>query len=101
MVDLLPDTGWCYLCNAEYQGGAAQHFEAAHPVVTGKVRAAKISWQTRLDNIQKAIEEIRAEPSTTIKVNRLDIEVIQELYLVRAKLAQMKRDKEGSDNGSS
>lgn len=100
MTDVRPITGWCYICDDSYQGDAEKHFADSHPVAATKIRVAKISWQMRLDNVIQAITEIRAEADHAVKVNRLDTEVIQELYLVRAKLAQMRRDKEGVKNGS-
>jgi len=90
--DVEPPPGWCYFCNEAIEGDAAEHFRSAHP------HPDNVPWQHRINNVIGVLKELHEKPD----LDRLDDEVLQELYLVRARLAQMrampvKRVKEGPD----
>ena len=85
----VPLTGWCYLCNHAIDADMAEHMAQDHQATSRKMRASKISWEHRLANVVKSIQSIAAEPDRGQQIEQLD-EVLQELYLVRARLAQLK-----------
>jgi len=99
MSDTRPIEGWCFICGDGYDDEG--HFEKTHQAQSRKPRVNIASWEHRLDNIVQTLHEIKDEPDQGVQIERLDEEVIQELYLVRARLAQLKgtpvtRVKEGS-----
>jgi len=81
----------------------AGHIEDVHPVVQRKIQGAKISWQHRIRNVIGVLEELSDKPD----IDRFDVEVLQELHLVRVRIAQLRgtpvtRVQEGGvDYGSS
>jgi hypothetical protein len=87
-------TGFCYLCNEEISDVEA-HFASRHVVSLPKPRVPKMSWQHRLDKVTASLAEIRLNES----VAELD-EVLKELYLIRVRLMELKKQK-GSHNGRS
>lgn len=96
----VPITGWCYLCNHAIDGDMHEHMNQDHQATGRKLRTAKISWDHRLANVTKSLVAIANEPDRGKQIEQLD-EVLQELYLVRARLAQLKgtpvkRAQEGS-----
>lgn len=98
--------GFCLICGTTTEENIADHFATKHQQVTQKVRTPVKSWEKRLDEVLKALDEIRHESDRDVQIQKLDNDVIKELYLVRARLAQMKRTnpkqkKEGSDHGRS
>lgn len=103
MSDVEPLAGWCYICNDEVGPDMAGHIADNHPVVQQKIRGAKISWQHRIDNIIGVLTELKDKPD----IDRFDKEVLQELHLVRVRIAQLRgtpvtRVQEGGvDYGSS
>jgi hypothetical protein len=99
MSDTRPIEGWCFICGDSYDD--ADHFEKIHQSRSRKPKVEIRSWEHRLDNIIQALQEIKDDPDRGVQIERLDEEVIAELYLVRARLAQLKgtpvkRVKEGS-----
>ena len=100
-----PMVGTCFLCGSEVDGDLLEHFAQQHPRASDKTIAKIRSGMHRLDDIVKAIEEIREESDIAVQIQRLDAEVITELYLVRASLTQQKRRaaqlKEEGSHGSS
>src|SRR5215469_2906960 len=86
-----PMAGFCFLCGNEVDGDLRDHFSEQHQRVSTKPTATISAWKQRLDTVGKAIKEIRQESDTAIQIQRLDDEVIKELYLVRASLSQSKR----------
>jgi hypothetical protein len=98
--------GFCLICGGTVDEDIADHFAKQHQQVTQKVRTPVKSWEKRLDEVIRALNEIRDESDRDVQIHKLDNDVLKELYLVRARLAQMKRTKpkqtkEGTDHGSS
>lgn len=89
MTDVQPIPGFCYICNHTIDGDLGEHVMNDHPSAARKIRAAKISWEHRLANCLVALEKVAVESDRGAQIDQLD-EVLQELYLVRARLAQMK-----------
>lgn len=80
------------------------HLAQDHPTPSRKFRAQPLSWEHRTKNVISALERMQQEEDRNVQISLLDDEVIQELYLVRARLAALRgtpttRVKEGS-NGS-
>lgn len=90
MTDVRPIEGWCYLCNDTHEGEAQAHFADQHPPVYRRPVDEQVPWEDRLDRVVIVLSEIKDEPDHDTRIDRLDVEVIQELYLVRARLAQVK-----------
>lgn len=86
-----PISGWCFICDQEIDSDVAEHFITEHNVPGVKPRVAILSWRQRLLNVRQAIEEILQESDTNVQIHKMDEDVIKELYLVRARLAQTKR----------
>jgi hypothetical protein len=86
--------GYCFQCGTAVEGDIMDH-TATHSPAGRKPKTEIKSWQRRLDGVVRAIEEIRLESDRALQVQRLDREVIMELYLVRASLNQKRRNKEG------
>jgi hypothetical protein len=81
--------GYCFICETEVD---ADHFAQAHPVTAQKPNVPILSWKERLGGVLTAIEEILQESDIATQIEKLDAQVIKELYLVRARLSQMKRN---------
>ena len=82
--------GFCFICG-DHVDDVADHFAQTHQGAAQKPKVPIMSWQDRLEGISKAIEEVRQESDIAIQINKLDHEVIQEVYLVRARLSQMQQ----------
>jgi hypothetical protein len=98
-------TGWCFICNRGIDADMADHLAQDHPTPSRKIRAQPMSWEHRTQSIIGALERVLEEEDRNKQISILDDEVLQELYLVRARLAALRgtpttRVKEGS-NGSS
>ena len=105
MSDTQVLSGWCYLCNTAVDADVLAHFNLNHQTPATKARVPMRSWEHRLDQVLVDLGEVRAENDRGRQIDLID-GVLQELYLVRARLAQEKgtpvmRVKEGSGNGSS
>jgi hypothetical protein len=93
--------GWCYVCNTSIEADVQAHFDQEHPAApTAKPRVPMLSWEHRLRNVRGDVDELLEETDPTRLIAIID-GVLQELYLVRARLSQMKRNKEGINNGRS
>lgn len=88
MSDAHPIEGWCFICGQAYDDES--HFEKMHQSRSRKPKTEKISWEHRIENVVQALQEIKSLTDRGVQIERLDDEVIQELYLVRARLAQLK-----------
>lgn len=98
-------TGWCFICDRGIDADMADHLTQEHPTASRKPRAQPMSWEHRTQGIIRALERVLEEEDRNKQIAILDDEVLQELYLVRARLAALRgtpttRVKEGS-NGSS
>jgi hypothetical protein len=91
---ITPVRGFCYLCNSNIEADVRTHFDQEHRVVATKPKAPMLSWEHRLANIQVSLREIQEDGDRGRQINKLD-DLLQELYLVRARLAQLKQVKEG------
>jgi hypothetical protein len=95
--------GRCFLCLEEVPGGIDDHLATRHPTPVRKPGAPDMTWQDRTAKVIGALRELITKPD----IDRFDEEVLQELYLVRVRLAQVrgtpvKRVKEGGSHyGSS
>jgi hypothetical protein len=89
--EIRPSRGFCFHCGTEIDGDILDHVANEHARLSDKPKASVKSWERRLDDIVKAIKQIRQESDKDIQIQKLDTDVIQELYLVRANLSQMKR----------
>lgn len=85
--------GYCLICGDHFDEDITEHFAQKHPVVAEKTRTPIKSWQNRMEDVLKAMEEILQESDRATQIQVLDERVLKELYLVRANLAQMKRTK--------
>lgn len=95
--------GFCFLCGETTQESAEDHFATRHQGRSRKPKVDILTWMQRLDNIESAIREVRQGTDIDAQIRSLDQDVIQELYLVRARLAQLRRyaAQKGTNNGSS
>jgi hypothetical protein len=84
--------GFCLICGTDLDEDVAEHFANKHQRASQKPNVGIKSWQHRLDGIVSAITEIRQESDIDAQIQKLDVNVIQELYIVRARLTQMKRN---------
>jgi|SRR5882672_2738674 len=83
--------GFCFICGTPVDADLVAHFEAEHPVPSVKPRTGNLSWRKRLEKVSKTIEQILQESDTNVQIQLMDEDVIKELYLVRARLAETKR----------
>jgi hypothetical protein len=90
LVAMSSTTGFCFLCGTEHPDLTA-HFSSDHPTPSAPVEVVSKTWKQQLSDIAKAIEEISQESDVDAQIHKLDVDVIQELYLVRARLTQSKR----------
>lgn len=82
--------GWCYVCNTSIDADVQAHFDQQHQAPgTAKPRVPVMSWEHRLRNVRGEIDEILEATDQGRQIAIID-GVLQELYLVRARLAQMK-----------
>ena len=97
--------GFCFQCGIDVEVDIVEHFAQEHQPVVAKPKTAIKSWQNRLDAVIEAMHEIRQESDRAVQVQKLDEDVIKELYLVRARLTQLKRTptkkQERTEHGSS
>lgn len=94
--EIVPVAGRCFLCLEELPGGIDDHLATVHPTPVRKPNAPVLDWQERVGNVIAALRDILVNPD----IDRFDEEVLQELYLVRVRLGQLrgtpvKRVKEG------
>lgn len=85
-------SGWCMLCNAAVDEDIQGHFDTAHSTTVPKPKTNIVSWQQRLNGMIEALEAIRDGDDRKEQIRLLDEQVIQESYLVRARLMQDHRD---------
>lgn len=90
--------GWCYVCNTSIDADVQAHFNQEHQAPATKPKVPMLTWEHRLRNVQTDVAGLLEGTDPGQQIATLD-GVIQELYLVRAKLSQMKRNKEGTNNG--
>lgn len=89
-----PQGGFCFQCGSEVEGDIMEH-TSTHSPGADKPRTEIKSWRLRLDGVVEAIEQIRQESDRALQIQKLDHDVIMELYRVRASLSQSRRNKEG------
>jgi hypothetical protein len=82
--------GFCLLCGTTITEDVNDHFAAKHQQASPKLRVPIMSWRDRLDQVTQSIEELRQETDVDAQIRKLDVDVIQQLYLVRARLARAK-----------
>jgi hypothetical protein len=100
MSDTVDLKGWCYVCNTAIEADVQAHFDQEHAAVTGsKPKVPMLSWQHRARNVMSDLSDVLEDSDPGRQIRIID-GVLQELYLVRARLGQMKRQ-EGSQNGRS
>jgi hypothetical protein len=83
--------GSCFICGTSVEGDIMEHCATKHARTPTKPKVAIKSWKERLDSVVTAMGEIRQETDVDTQIRRLDVEVIQETYLIRANLARIKR----------
>jgi hypothetical protein len=89
--EVKPTGGFCFHCGTSIDGNIEDHFAEQHQPVTPKPKTGIKSAEHRLTDMGKAIAEIRHESDIAVQIRRLDQEVIQEAYLVRASFTQSRR----------
>jgi hypothetical protein len=79
------------------------HLDRQHAARPEKVRTDILSWSDRVTKVVEALERVKAEDNVKTQIVQLDEQVIKPLYLVRARLTEMRRQRatEGSNHGSS
>jgi hypothetical protein len=83
--------GFCFLCGIEITEELSEHFSSQHQTASAKPKVLVMPWKQRLENIVQAIDEVLQEKDIDAQIQTLDKDVIQELYIVRARLTQLKR----------
>lgn len=102
MTTTTASQGLCLVCGQQIGEDAAAHFAQQHRGMSRRPYAPPLTWMERLDNVITALTSIREETDIDAQIRQMDDDVIQELYLVRARLALLKNAvKKGSGNGSS
>jgi hypothetical protein len=82
-------TGWCYLCNTSIEADVQAHFDQEHQAPATKPKVPMLSWDHRTRNVLSDLNGMLEETDRGRQIDIID-GVLQELYLVRARLAQMK-----------
>lgn len=95
MADAQVLTGWCYLCNTAVESDVLAHFNQNHQTPATKPKVPMLSWEHRTRNVLSDLSQILDESDRGRQIQIID-GVLQELYLVRARLGEMKRAKEGN-----
>jgi hypothetical protein len=86
-VDVL--SGFCYLCNTSIDADVQTHFEQHHRTSVRKPKVPIMSWEHRVSNVLSELREVRESEDRGRQIDLVD-NILQELYLVRQKLAQEK-----------
>lgn len=86
-----PIDGFCFVCGTPISGDLVEHFDTQHAGPSLKANTEDLPWRQRLQKVSQAIEEILQESDTNVQISMMDEDVIKELYLVRARLAETKR----------
>jgi hypothetical protein len=89
MSDTVPLAGFCYLCNASIDADVQDHFDREHKTSARKPKVPIMSWEHRLQNVLGELQEVAESGDRGRQIDLID-NVLQELYLVRAKVAQLK-----------
>jgi hypothetical protein len=87
--DASPLTGFCYLCNTSIDSDVQAHFEQEHRTSARKPKIPIMAWEHRVQNVLGELREVLESKDHSRQIDLLD-NVVQELYLVRAKVAQLK-----------
>jgi hypothetical protein len=82
-------TGFCYLCNTSIDADVQAHFDQQHQARAIKPKVPMLSWEHRTRNVLGDLSSLLEETDPGRQIDLID-GVLQELYLVRARLAQMK-----------
>lgn len=89
MSDAQVLNGWCYLCNTSIDADVQAHFDQEHQAPASKPKVPKLSWDHRTRNVLADLNSMLEETDPGRQIDIID-GVLKELYLVRARLAQMK-----------
>ena len=89
MTDVSNLTGFCYLCNTSIDADVQAHFDQEHMTPVRKPKVPIMSWEHRMQNILGELQEVIDSKDRGRQIDLID-NVLQELYLVRAKVAQLK-----------
>jgi hypothetical protein len=81
--------GWCYLCNTSIETDVQAHFDQEHQARAVKPKVPMLSWDQRTRNVLGELNQMVEETDPGRQIDIID-GVLQDLYLVRARLAQMK-----------
>jgi hypothetical protein len=82
--------GWCYLCNTSIDADVQAHFDQEHQARTVKPKEPMLSWQHRTRNVMLELGQLLTESDEPSRQIDIIDGVLKDLYLVRAKLAQLK-----------
>ena len=100
MSDTQAMTGFCYLCNTAVDADVQAHFNESHSTPASKVKTPVRSWEHRTRNVMDDLSDLLEDNDPNRQIAIID-GVLQELYLVRARLTEKRRNKEGMNNGRS
>jgi hypothetical protein len=81
--------GFCYLCNTSIEADVQAHFAQEHQTSARKPKVPIMAWEHRIQNVLGELAEVLDSQDRNRQIDLLD-NVVQELYLVRAKVAQLK-----------
>jgi hypothetical protein len=81
--------GWCYLCNTSIEADVQAHFDQEHQAPTVKPKEPMLSWEHRTRNVLGELNGLLEETDPGRQIDIID-GVLKDLYLVRARLAQLK-----------
>jgi hypothetical protein len=81
--------GFCYVCNTSIDADVEAHFDQEHKAPATKPKVPIMTWEHRLRNVMSELQEVQEDGDRDRQISLID-NVLQELYLVRAKLAQEK-----------
>jgi hypothetical protein len=81
--------GWCYLCNTSIEADVQAHFDQEHQARATKPKEPMLSWEHRTRNVLGELNQMVEETDPGRQIDIID-GVLKDLYLVRARLAQLK-----------
>jgi hypothetical protein len=81
--------GFCFQCNTSIDADLQAHFDQEHKTSARKPKVPIMAWEHRLQNVVDELREVSEIEDRGRQIDLID-NVLQELYLVRAKVAQLK-----------
>lgn len=89
--------GRCLLCG-DVVGDLLFHLDEEHATVRQRTKTDILSWSDRVTKVIEALKAVQASDDVQRQIVHLDEQVIKPLYLVRARLTEMRRQQatEGS-----